>query len=145
MSAFANIVIADALGTPVNHTFVPVSNRDGLCTWQDQSAASNPSAVPVGFNELAVSGSMSKDVDKGRGRFALDVRYRMPTLETVSNSTASGILPAPIWAYDCSVFIKTVFSARSTLQNRKDAVKMAVLAYQNAQVDDWLKNYQMPT
>jgi hypothetical protein len=43
------------------------------------------------------------------------------------------------------VFIKTVFSARSTLQNRKDAVKMAVLAYQNAQVDDWLKNYQMPT
>jgi hypothetical protein len=96
MSAFANIVIADALGTPVNHTFVPVSNRDGLFIWQDQSAASNPSAVPVGFNELAVSGSMSKDVDKGRGRFALDVRYRMPTLETVSNSTASGILPAPI-------------------------------------------------
>jgi hypothetical protein len=145
MSALANIVIADALGTPVNHTFVPVLNANGVFKWQDQTAASNPSAVPIGFNEITASALMSKDVDRGKGRFALDFRYNMPTLETISNSTASGILPAPVWGYDCTVFIKTVFSARSTLQNRSDAIKMAALAWQNSQLTDWLKNYQMPT
>lgn len=144
MSAFANMVIADALGTPVNHTFVPAFTKNGLFVWQDQSAASNPLGVPVGFNEISAQAEMSKNVDAGKGRFVLDFRYRMPTLETVSNSTQSGILPAATWAYDCAMFIKVVASARSTLQNRKDLTKMGVLAFQNAQLSDWCQTYQQP-
>lgn len=144
MSAFGSMVIADALGAPINHTFVPVSAREGLFEWQDQSAASNPLGVPVGFNRILASAQMSKDVNQGKGKFALDVRYIMPTLETVSNSTQSGILPAATWAYDCAMFIKFVVSARSTLQNRKDLFKMGPLAFQNAQILDWAQTYQNP-
>jgi hypothetical protein len=145
MAAFASMVIADALGTPVNHTFVPASLANGVYEWQDQSAASNPLGVPIGFNRIVVSAKMSKDVNAGRGAFALDFRYVMPTLETVSNSTQSGILPAATWAYDCAMFIKFVVSARSTAQNRADLYKMGPLAFQNAQVTDWAKTYQQPT
>lgn len=145
MAAFANMVIADAIGTPVNHTFVPVSNGNGLFVWQDQSAASNPLGVPVGFNQISAQGQMSKDVNAGRGKFALDFRYIMPTLETVSNSTQSGILPAATWAYDCAMFCKFVFSARSSLQNRKDVLKMGPLALANTQLSDWIQTYQQPT
>lgn len=144
MAAFASMTIADALGSPVNHTFVPAAALNGLFEWQDQTAASNPLGVPVGFNRIQASASMSKDVNAGRGKFALDYRYVMPTLETVSNSTQSGILPAATWAYDNSIFIKTVFSSRSTLQQRNDMIKMAILGYQNAQIADWLKNYTQP-
>jgi hypothetical protein len=145
MAAFANMVIADALGTPVNHTFVPASNRDGLFEWQDQTAANNPLGVPVGFNRIFASAQASKDVNAGKGKFALDFRYIMPTLETVSNSTQSGILPAATWAYDCAMFIKFVVSSRSSSQNRLDLYKMGPLAFQNAQVGDWAKTYLMPT
>lgn len=145
MAAFANMVIADALGTPVNHTFIPVAAKEGLFEWQDQSAASNPLGVPVGFNRILTSGAMSKNTNAGKGAFALDFRYIMPTLETVSNSTQSGILPAATWAYDCAMFIKFVVSARSTLQNRKDLYKMGPLAFQNAQILDWCQTYQNPT
>lgn len=145
MATFANMVIADALGTPVNHTFVPASNRDGLFEWQDQTAANNPLGVPVGFNRVLCSAQASKDNDKGRGKFALDFRYIMPTLETVSNSTQSGILPAATWAYDCAMFIKFVVSSRSSAQNRADLYKMGPLAFQNAQITDWAKTYLMPT
>ncbi len=144
MATFANMVIADALGSPVNHTFVPVSRVNGIHSWEDQSAASNPLGVPVGFNRIFASAAMSKDTNAGKGKFALDFRYVMPTLETVSNSTQSGILPAATWAYDCAMFIKFVVSARSTLQNRKDLYKMGPLAFQNAQVLDWCQTYQTP-
>lgn len=144
MAAFANMVIADALATPVNHTFIPVSAREGLFEWQDQTSAANPLGVPVGFNRVLATAKMSKDVNAGRGSFALDFRYIMPTLETVSNSTQSGILPAATLAYECAMFIKFVVSARSTLQNRKDLYKMGPLAFQNAQILDWAQTYQNP-
>jgi len=145
MAAFASMVIADALGTPVNHTFIPAQNAQGLFLWQDQSAASNPLGVPVGFNTITAQGAMSKDVNAGKGKFALDFRFIMPTLETVSNSTQSGILPAATWAYDSAMFVKFVFSARSTLQNRKDVLKMGPLALANTQLSDWVQTYQQPS
>lgn len=144
MATFANIVLADALGTPVNHTFVPAQFKDNVFEWQDQSAASNPLGVPVGFNRIQASATMSKDTNAGKGKFALDLRYIMPTLETVSNSTQSGILPAATWAYDCAVFTKMVVSSRSTLQNRKDLRKMIALLLANTQILDWVETYQQP-
>jgi hypothetical protein len=145
IAAFAAMTIADALGSPINHTFVAARNINGLFTWEDQSAASNPLGVPIGFNVISAQAAMSKDVNAGRGKFALDFRYVMPTLETVSNSTQSGILPAATWAYDCAMFTKFVFSARSTLQNRKDVLKMGPLALANTQLSDWIQTYQQPS
>lgn len=144
MAVIASMTIADALATPVNHTFVPIGfDSKGVMLWQDQTSADNPSGVPDGFTNMWCGSSLTL-AKGGNGRFALDYRFLKPSLETVSNSTASGILPAAQKAYDSAVFIKAVFSARSTLQNRKDAVKMAVLGFQNAQVADWATLYQKP-
>jgi len=144
MAALANMTIADALGTPVNHTFVAIGyDSKGVALWQDQTSADNPSGVPDGFSNYQASSSLVLQPG-GQGRFILDSRFNKPSLETVSNSTASGILPAAQKAYDSSVFIKCVFSARSTLQNRLDAVKMAVLCFQNTQMSDWSTKYQRP-
>ena len=43
--AASNIVLADAQGTPVNHTFVPLGpDKDGVFWFEDQSQAS-----PIGY------------------------------------------------------------------------------------------------
>lgn len=144
MATIASMVIADAIGVPVNHTFVPIGyDAKGVMLWQDQTSADNPSGVPDGFTNLWASSTQQLGKG-GTGKFAFDMRFAKASLETVSNSTASGILPAAQKAYDSSVFIKCVFSARSTLQNRKDAVKMAVLGFQNIQLSDWSTLYQRP-
>lgn len=144
MAIIASMTIADALATPINHTFVPIGfDANGVMLWQDQTSADNPSGVPDGFTNLSASSSLTL-AKGGLGKFVLDMRFIKPSLETVSNSTASGILPAAQKAYDSAVFIRSVFSARSTLQNRKDAVKMAILGFQNAQLSDWTTLYQKP-
>jgi len=144
MAVIASMTIADALGTPVNHTFVPIGfDSKGVMLWQDQTSADNPLGVPDGFTNMWASSSLVTGKG-GSGRFSLDYRFAKPTLETVSNSTQSGILPAAQKAFDSSVFIKCVFSARSSLQNRKDAVKMAVLGFQSTQLADWSTLYQKP-
>jgi hypothetical protein len=144
MSSFANIVIADALGSPVNHTFVPASTVGGVYRWQDMTSAANPTGVPIGYNVIEASAAMSKNVNAGAGKFALDFRYTMPVLESISNSTVTGILPAPTWAYDCAMFIKFVVSARASQQQRDDLYKMGPLAFANAQIGDWCKSYTQP-
>jgi hypothetical protein len=144
MAALADMVIADALGAPVNHTFVALGyDSKGVACWQDQSSADNPLGVPDGYSNYFASSQMNL-LPGGQGRFVLDTRFFKPSLETVSNSTQSGILPAAQKAYDSAIFIKCVFSARSTLQNRKDATKMAVLAFQNTQLVDWSQLYKRP-
>jgi hypothetical protein len=145
MAAYANMTIADALGTPVNHTYAVANAINGVFRWEDRTAASNPSGVPIGFGAITIAANMSKDVNAGRGRFVLDYRMVQPVLETVSNSTVTGILPAAIKGYECAMFIKFIASSRSTGQNRADLFKMGILGFQNTQVSDWCTSYTWPT
>jgi hypothetical protein len=57
-----------------------------------------------------------------------------PVLETLSNSTVSGILPAPMVSYTPRTFIEFVMPERASLQNRKDLRKMAANLLAEAQV-----------
>lgn len=128
-----NIVLADAQATPVNHTFVPVGRIGDLFWFEDQSQAN-----AIGFWKIsiqstrppgAVTGSSSKD-----RTFRVKLGLHEPVLETLSNSTISGILPAPTVSYIPRGFVEFVLPERASLQNRKDIRKMLGLLCSDTQV-----------
>lgn len=122
--AASNIVLADAQGTPVNHTFVPLGpDRDGLFWFEDQSQAS-----PIGY--WRISHQLKRPAPGAAGQNSAQRTYRAviglhePVLENVTNNTVSGISPAPTVSYVPRVFVEAVMPERSSLQNRKDLRKM---------------------
>jgi len=120
----ANIVLADALATPVNHTFIPIgADKDGVLWWEDQSQAN-----AIGF--WKVSAQLKRPAPAAAGDNSSKRTLRAviglhePILETVSNNTVSGIAPAPTLSYIPRVFTEYVLPERASLQNRKDIRKM---------------------
>lgn len=142
--AASNIVLADAQGTPVNHTFVPLGpDRDGTFWFEDQSQAS-----PIGY--WRISYSLKRPSVSAAGQSSNQRTYRAsiglhePVLETVSNNTVSGIAPAPTVSYVPRCFIEHVLPERSSLQNRKDLRKMAYLLSNEAQYIALVENLTTP-
>lgn len=122
--AAVNIVLADAQATPVNHTFVPIGlDANGVFWFEDQSQAS-----PVGF--WRISYQITRPPVNTAAKQAADRAYRVkiglhePILEVTTNSTVSGIAPAPTISYVDRVFTEYVLAERSSSQNRKDLRKM---------------------
>lgn len=122
--AASNIVLADAQGTPVNHTFVPLGpDANGVFWFEDQSQAS-----PIGY--WRISYQLKRPTVGGAGTNSANRTYRAviglhePILETVSNNTVSGIAPAPTISYVPRSFAEYVMPERASLQNRKDLRKM---------------------
>lgn len=123
--AAVNIVLADALATPVNHTFVPLGpDKDGVFWFEDQSQA-----APVGF--WRISYQLKRPQVARAGESSKERTYRAviglhePVLEVVSNNTVNGIAPAPTVSYVPRTFHEHVLPERSSLQNRKDLRKMS--------------------
>lgn len=118
MASQANITINDGKTTPVSHTFYMngagwSSTLGGiLATWVDRSPA-----AAVGFWKLSLS---FKEPGKGRKNYIVVAKSEVPVLENVTNSTVSGISPAPTVSYN--PISKTEFSMpeRSTTDARKD-------------------------
>lgn len=124
----ANIVIADALAIPVDHTFVPIGpdTKDSTKFWfEDQSQAS-----PAGYWRLAVSlkrPPMAKaGADTANRTVRALIELHEPILEVAVTATYSGIAPAPRVSYVPRSFVEFVMPERSTLQNRKDLRTMTV-------------------
>lgn len=118
MASQANVTINDGQATPVAHTFY--TNGAGwsdslqgiLASWVDRSAT-----AAVGFWKLSLS---FKEPGKGRKNYIVVAKSEVPVLENVTNSTVSGIAPAPMVSYN--PISKTEFSIpeRSTTAARKD-------------------------
>lgn len=122
--ALANIVLADALATPVNHTFVPLgADKNGVYWFEDQSQAS-----PIGFWRISYSLKRPPIGQAGASSanrvYRIQVGLHEPVLETVSNNTVSGISPAPTISYVSRSITEYVLPERTSLQNRKDLRKM---------------------
>jgi len=117
MPVFGNIVLNDAAATPVAHTFAPGSLNGPLATYADRV-----SGISVGFPIVTSSLIIPNKASK-----AYKARFKIvwPILETISNSTFSGIAPAPTKAYDLTFDGTFLLPERSTLQNRKDIRKLA--------------------
>jgi hypothetical protein len=128
-----NIVLNDAAGTPVAHTFVPVGLEGNTFWWEDQSAASV-------IGNWKISAKIQRPTNAQAGQNSKDRMFRVtvglhePVLETLGNSTISGIPAAPTIAYVDRVLTEYVIAERSTLQNRKDLRKMNFNLQDEAQV-----------
>lgn len=132
MPQAANIVLADAQATPVNHTFKPVGrDRNGVFWYEDQSQANS-----IGFWRISVE--TRNPANAGAGTSATRTRrvivgLHEPVLEVLSNNS-SGFTPAPTVAYVPRVFNEYVLPERNTLQNNKDLRKMNALLQSDAQI-----------
>lgn len=122
MAAIANVTLSDAAGTPVVHTFTPtrvgVEGANLKALWHDRSANAGVSA---GFFTLDMSYSAPS---KDRKSYRLGLKLSTPVLEVLSNSTVTGIEPAPTVSHVPLVQIDFVLPERATLQNRKDLLAM---------------------
>lgn len=130
----SNIVLADALATPVNHTFIPVGrDKNGIFWFEDQSQAN-----AIGFWKISVELKRpdvpnAKANSEGRA-YRAKIALHEPILENVSNSTINGIAPAPTISYVPRAFSEFVLPERASLQNRKDLRKMMALLLAEAQM-----------
>jgi len=142
--AASNIVLADALATPVNHTFVPLGpDASGVFWFEDQSQAS-----PIGY--WRISYQLKRPSVGQSGQSSASRTYRAviglhePILETVSNNTVSGIAPAPTVSYVPRSFAEFVMPERSSLQNRKDLRKMTYNLLNEAQLVSLVESLVTP-
>lgn len=142
--ALANIVLADAQATPVNHTFVPLGvDKNGVLWFEDQSQAS-----PVGY--WRISYAITRPLPAAAGQSSKDrvVRVKVglhePILENVTNSTVSGISPAPTISYVNRTNKEFILAERSSQQNRKDLRKMSWNLENEAQFINMVENLIFP-
>lgn len=140
MSAAVNIVLADAAGTPVNHTFVPNGyDKDRVFWFVDRSQQN-----AIGYWKISVESKEPAPATPGTSSKDRTYRIRIglhePVLETLSNSTVSGILPAPTVAYIPRVFTEYVLAERTVLLDRQHLRKMNANLQANAQIIDIVEN-----
>lgn len=142
MSNLSNIVLADAQSTPVDHTFVPalqgLEGRDSVAEYEDRDVNSG---TPVGFYRIHTR--LSRPT-ANRKTYRATIKVSTPVLETLSNSTVSGILPAPTVGYTPLCEMTFVLPERANLQVRKDLRKFVANLLANTQIVGIVENLDAP-
>jgi hypothetical protein len=128
MAAQSNLTLADGQASPVNHTFYVGGSGWNqslggiLSRWNDRSQA-----APIGYWKVSMA---FKSPEGQRKNYQVTMKSETPVLENVTNSTVSGIAPAPTISYMPST--QTVFTipGRSSVEARKDqlAIHKNILA-----------------
>jgi len=146
MPQAANMVIADGTQpTAVNHTFVPLGPdpKDTTIFWfEDQSQA-----TPIGYWKLSIQMLRPGAAKSGESSQNRTVRIKLgvhqPILETVSNSTVSGIVPAPTLAYVPRAFLEFVIPERASVADRRNLRMMTLNLLGHTSIDAVVNNLQM--
>lgn len=141
MAARANIVINDGQAAPVSHTFNPNSgdgNVPGVSVieYEDRSGGTQ-----VGFPVISIS--TRKPTRKLRN-CKVTFQVKRPVLEVVSNSTVSGIAPAPTVAYDVVFKGEFIIPERSTIDVRKDALAYVKNLFAQGVVTSAIQDLESP-
>jgi len=133
MAAVANIVLADAQGTPVNHTFIPLgTDTNGVWWFEDQSASS-----PIGYNRISLF--LSRPTNPASGSNARDRISRikwaihLPTLTTLGTNDA-GLTPPPTVAYVERANGEFIIPEEANLLERKNVRKYVQFLMADTQV-----------
>lgn len=145
MPQLANITINDGQATPVAHTFSPVRiDEKGVASLYDRSGG-----IAIGFPRLAVSlKEPVNPVKAGAASDALKRNYKcvitvdVPTLESTSAATGTGITPAPTVAYVHAARLELSLPERGALSNRNDLIAYVVNALNNATVKSIVQNLE---
>jgi hypothetical protein len=140
LPAIGNIVLNDALGTPVAHTFAPAKTVADMALLEDRS-----SGIYIGYNKLVFSLQRPQGNAKNSSRnIKLVIRVETPKMEVVSNNTISGIAPAPIVSYRPQCEMIFTFPDRCALQDRKDLQKYVLQLFSNSFVTSAIESYELP-
>lgn len=141
MAARANIVINDGLATPVSHTFNPNSGDGNVAGVSVIEYEDRSGGISVGFPKISITTRVPTKANKNRKvLFAIKV----PVLEVVSNSTVSGIAPAPTVAYDVTFQGSFVLPERASLASRKDLLAYAKNLLANTMVTSAIETLESP-
>ncbi len=133
MAAQANVVLTDAEGTPVNHTFEPRGVTDGIARWVDAS-----SGISIGMPVLTAS---LREVTGGpKPGNIITGKIIFPILEVVSGSDLAGYAPVPQVAYECEADFRFRFSNRASLQVRKNVRAMSWDLLAEQMFKDYIEN-----
>lgn len=134
MSQLTTVTLTDAQATPVAHNFVPNGRDEKGTFWLIDRSLTNAIGywkISIEFKEPppATAGTASKDR-------SYRVRYGLhePIMEALSNSTASGVLPAPTVAYIPRSFMEFILPERSVLLDRQNIRKMSAGLLNDAQL-----------
>lgn len=142
MAIAVPIVLADAAATPVQHTFNPrgytaVGGSDFLFESANQISQIGNYRAVVGNKVLPPA----RQGQRADGRVErVTVSLNLPVLESLSNGSASGLVPVPQVAYVKRATVEFVLPERGNQQDRKDLVKMLIALLSNAQVQDVVTN-----
>lgn len=124
MPAVANIVLADAQATPVNHTFSPLGrDANGVMWWEDRSQS-----TPDGYWRVSAQLIRTPPPTNGLMTSAnrvnrVKIGLHKPVQEVVGVNSA-GYQTAPTVAYIDRSQTEFIFSSRDVEQDRKDLRKM---------------------
>lgn len=141
MAAIALISLLDAAPTPVARTFTPKRVGDGggnssSAEWEDRA-----SGVYDGFFRIKTDISYPTNArDTVRAR----IRFSLPVMEVVTNSSTTGIAPAPTVSYTPMVDCTFVLPKRSTLRIRQDLRKMFALLLADIHVVNMVEQIEAP-
>lgn len=135
MPAVAAITLLDAQTTPVSHTFNPLGpDVNGVWWFED-----NTTTAAIGNQKLSVQLTRPAPAKAGESSSDRICRVKIgihtPILENVSNSTISGIPPAPTIAYVCRTNMEFILPERSVKAfDRQTIRKYAFNLLQNANI-----------
>jgi hypothetical protein len=142
MPAVANIVLADAQATPVNHTFIPLGpDTSGVWWFEDQNSGS----AEIGWNRISVELKRPRNPAPGQSSSSRLSRVKIgihtPKLETLGN-TSAGLTPPATIAYIPRSTHEFMLPERGTLQDRKDLRKYAEKVLADANIVSVIEQLQ---
>lgn len=105
--------LTDSATVGVDSTMNPEGiNPQGVASWVDRSGG-----YAIGYPRLTFS---VRPPFKGSRVYKVTAKLVLPTLETTSASTMTGIHPAPTLAYNCICVMEFLLPERSTLAEREN-------------------------
>lgn len=140
MSTIANIILNDALGTPVAHTFAPARTMADKAWFEDRAVG-----IYNGYGKLYLGLTRPTGPSNVANRnIKINMRLETPVLEVVSNSTVSGISPAPTVAYRPWINVEACFPERCQVIDRRNLQKYWLQLASNAFITDVFEKYELP-
>lgn len=140
-----NITIADAQATPVNHVFTPngFDQKSQAFWWMDMSQANALGYWKIGVHLSEPPAAKERQSSNDRN-YRVKVQVLEPVLANLTNSTVSGIAPAPTLAYSMRSYHEFVLPEAGTTLDRKNIAKMAPLVLQDPQIKAVIENLSKP-
>lgn len=139
-----NITIADAGSSPVDHVFIPMgADPNGTFWWVDQSHSNALGYWKIGVSlrrpQQAAPGTSSADRN-----YVAKIQLLEPVLANVTNSTVTGVEPAPVLAYVPRSYHEFYLPERGGSLDRANISKMSALLLAEPQIKTVIEQLTYP-